>query len=100
MAKTSLGGLSRKSFVISSVFSEHQRCRNCGDFLKRLRAPELGLGLCLLSLLQPRLLVGADAGEVPVLARPDIMGLGCGWDLSGDLRSTFQIAKSILLAGQ
>lgn len=64
--------------MISSVFSEHQRRRNCGDLLNRLRAPELGLGPCLLSILQHGLLVGADAGEVPVSARPDIMGLGCG----------------------
>lgn len=43
LVKPSLGGISRRSFVISSVFSKHQRYRNCGDLLKGLRVPELGL---------------------------------------------------------
>lgn len=64
--------------MISSIFSKHQRGRNCGDLLKSLGVPELGLSLCLLSLLQHRLLVGADASEVPILGRLDIMGLGRG----------------------
>lgn len=36
---------------------------------EELGAPKLGLGLCLLSLLQLRLLVGADTGEMPLFSK-------------------------------
>lgn len=36
---------------------------------EELGTPKLGLGLCLLSLLQLRLLVGADTGEMPLFSK-------------------------------